>query len=270
MTKWTVSQTPFRTAPWGELIQNIPPHVLVEETGRTEDVLKGSECSNWSEIAYGKSLGWCYSGYLEDYLERYPLEVFIATPTPPTTDAEQYTIYEGRTKYNLCGELCCAYLLHRGLIELLDKWKTEKPAYYTRIYKGVLDKGTGIDDLYSIFTMYGYVPGMLRFDLGLKDYVLSRAVLTPRRLLKMLEDYGPAIIGVRIGSVSGHLQVSGVAHWVALTGVDPNGIDDGFVEVYNPFKNRRQLYPWDQFYASVGSPWGLWLDQKELDKIIPV
>ena len=76
----------------------------------------------------------------------------------------------------------------------------------------------------------------------------------------MLEKYY-LIAGVKIDLNSGKLRGQGIGHWVVLDKIVPNGINGGWVELYNPFPNKRQEYSYDEFIKSCGGPsWsGVWI-----------
>jgi len=77
------------------------------------------------------------------------------------------------------------------------------------------------------------------------------------------------IAGVKIDKFSGKLRGQGVGHWVVLDKITPNEINGGWVELYNPFPNKRQEYSYVEFIKSCSGPsWnGVWvkrnLDSKE-------
>jgi hypothetical protein len=51
----------------------------------------------------------------------------------------------------------------------------------------------------------------------------------------------------------------GIAHWVTVDKLTPNGINAGRVEIYNPFPNKRQEYSFNEFIKSCNSPaWSGW------------
>jgi hypothetical protein len=258
--KYAISQAPFRSTPGGILTEQkyIPQNGIVKPTGNKVTLTWYGNETVWEEIIYREITGWCYSGYLDTYEEVYPNEVDIPIATPSEIDAAQYIIYENHKKYNQCGEICVAFIVGDDLLSLLDTWKLNSPKYYERIYKYPNDKGTGIGDLDNLLnTVYGYSIPSLKLVDALNDPVIGRAMLSQERLMNLLVDGYSPIIGVRISGTTGRLQSTGVSHWVVPTRVFPNGTNRGFVELYNPFPNRKELYSWDEFYKAVGSPWGI-------------
>ncbi len=71
------------------------------------------------------------------------------------------------------------------------------------------------------------------------------------------------IAAIRIDSVAGNLGGGRVGHWVVLDKVFPEGINRGWVEIYNPFPNKRQEYSYSEFIKSCeAESWtGLWVNR---------
>jgi hypothetical protein len=86
-------------------------------------------------------------------------------------------------------------------------------------------------------------------ELGWKAESHSDAMPTPESLATGLADGHKYIFGTRLDTGSGLLTDSSkyAPHWVALTDVfqDPSG--QVFVQVYNPYNNREEIYSWDYF-----------------------
>jgi hypothetical protein len=58
------------------------------------------------------------------------------------------------------------------------------------------------------------------------------------------------------------MRGSGALHWVVVDRIVADGVNRGFMELYNPAPNRVQLYSWDEFIKSAGSPYGLWVPRQ--------
>ncbi|MGE5249099.1 MAG: hypothetical protein ACM3QS_02700, partial [Bacteroidota bacterium] len=248
--KWCIGQAPLRDGPNGVRLFDIPPAAMVEATGRQQNSpINGSDVL-WSEIEYRGRSGWVYDGYLEDYVDRFPPdEVLIQHPTPDPNDAAQYMIWEGRVKYNMCGELSAAWIGGDDIETFLKKWRKAAPGYYKWALFGDSDKPTGVDALESMLSVYGYPFPMLRAQTGLTDPFIGLRI-TPGRIQRMLQRHF-LIAGVKIDRNNGRLRGEGVGHWVVVDKVTPQGINAGLVELYNSFPNQREEYSYDEFLNSV-------------------
>lgn len=258
--KWCIWYAPFRESPTGNKIADLPTGSVVEPTGNQQEVIINGKKTLWSEVTYKGKSAWVYDAYLEDLVEKYPdFVVHIPHPTADPTDAAQYMILDGRVKYNMCGELCVAFIGGDDIETFVEKWKAVSPTYHKWALFGSNDKPTGIDALDSMLKVYGHPTPSLTFKAGLTDpYIGFR--ISPGRLQRMLETYY-LIAGVRIDGVTGKLRGQGIGHWVVLDKITPNGINGGWVEIYNPFPNKRQEYSYDEFINACGGPsWtGLWV-----------
>ena len=263
--KWCIGLAPLREEPAGQKVLEIPPEAVLQATGRQQPARVNGQDMLWSEVVYRDWSGWVYDGYLEDYLEKYPdMEVVIPHPTPDPNDAAQYMILEGDVKYNMCGELCAAFIGGDDIETFVEKWKNVSPAYYKWALLGDHDKPTGIDALESMLAVYGYPFPMLRFEGGLTDPVIGYR-LSPGRIRKLLETHF-LIAGVKIDRITGRLRGQGVGHWVVIDKMIPEGVNAGWVEVYNPSPNRREEYSYDEFLNSAGPyKMGLWVS-----RLVPV
>jgi len=109
--------------------------------------------------------------------------------------------------------------------------------------------------------VYGYPSPNTRFKKGLADRHTGLRI-TPGRFQKMLTTHY-LIAAIRIDSVAGNLGGGRVGHWVVLDKVFPEGINRGWVEIYNPFPNKRQEYSYSEFIKSCeAESWtGLWVNR---------
>ena len=255
--KWCIALAPMRDDPDGRKLLDLLPGATVELTGRQEMGRGGPEAI-WSEITYRSRTGWILDRYLEEIVDKFPEEVRIPSATPDPTDAAQYLLLDGRVKYNMCGELCAAFIGGDDIDTFLAKWETVSPGYYKWAVHGDNDNPTGANALESMLKVYGYEFPMLRFNAGLTDPIIGFRI-TPGRLQKMLADHY-LIAGVNIDRNSGKLRGQGIGHWVVLDKIETWGVNCGWVEIYNPFPNRRQQYSYDEFVNSAAPDWsGIWV-----------
>lgn len=196
--------------------------------------------------------GWVYAGYL-DRLSETLASVKIQNQTENPYDAEQYTVWDGKVQYNLCGFFCLAYVLDIDIpIEwMLDTLKEKKSTLMQRVFR---NRGlTGWQDLAEFLDAYE-VPSISLFDV-FRDKISKTIIFTAARLENILATH-QVIIAVSINKRTGRLARSGIRHWVVVDSVTP--IDyGGIVEIYNPFGNKYEAYGWDEFAESVGIPSGV-------------
>lgn len=272
--KWAVRSDDFADAPAGKKILKVERGAVVEFTG-AKDEKNGVQ---WAQIKYKGLTAWAKNAALEDFTDRFPdHEVIIQHPTPDEDDAAQYLLLPGENgvKNNMCGELCAAFITCLDIESFMTEWKAKAAVYYKLAVAGNTDMGTGIDSIQSMFRVapYNAEPGdLIIFEQGLMDPVTKRPVVSPGRMQKMLQTHY-LVAGVRIKSTdkfTGRLSGGGIGHWVVVDKVTPNGKNDGaqgWVEIYNPFPNKRQEYTFDEFMNSFGQPgkWnGLWVKRKSL------
>lgn len=209
-------------------------------------------------------MGWVYAGLLEDYEEQLPKDcVDLGEQTPAAHDAEQYVIYNGAKQVNLCGQICAAYAAGLPLGEMLELWRTVKPALWERVFRrrGYVAGGTGVPDLLSMLE----AAGMGGFSLAeaMRDPYLRRSRYSPAWLQRLTES-GQVIAGVTIHKYSGRLTAGGVLHWVVVERVVPERCGYGGVLVYNPFPNRVEGYSWSEFVTAAKVPMGVYVPKETL------
>ena len=243
--KWCIGLAPLREDPDGKRILDVPPDTVVEPTGGQETSHVNGREVFWSEVIYRNRTAWIMDGFLEDYVEKYPEEVLIPHPTPEPNDAAQYMLLDGRVKYNMCGELCAAFIGGDDIDTFLTKWEAVSPGYYKWAVRGDNDNPTGTDALESMLKVYGYGFPLLRFQAGLTDPLIGFRI-SPGRIQRMLKDH-TLIAAATVDGYTGKLRGQGVGHWVVLDKIEPCGVNGGWVELYNPFPNRRQQYSYDEF-----------------------
>ena len=229
---------------------------VYELTGKQEVVRE----EIWSEIKFKGSTGWVQDIYLEELIEdptSQGFEVLIPNPTADSTDAAQYLKWEKPKHINMCGELCVAFIGGDDIETFLTKWKEMDRRAYDRIVPN--DKTTGADMVDSMLKVYGYTGLNTHFKEGLKD-PHSGLKMSPGRFKKKLKTHY-LIASVGIGSTAGNIGGGNIRHWVVLDKVFPEGIEKGWVEIYNPFPNKRQEYSFLEFRNSCEARgWiGLWV-----------
>lgn len=267
--KYAITQARLRNLPGGQpgstVLVEVPQGHIVEFTGNETSSVYNGILSPWIQIVYsaaGRTWGgWSYAAFFNDYEAPRPV-VKIENPTDEINDAAQYVIFRGIKQVNLCGELSVAYLVGCSLGELLQKWEPHAPTVFNRIFQGGKGSVTGIPDLHSMLSAFDVPTPCLTLADGLRDPILERALVSPQRVERMLQSHR-AIVSVKIETQFGRLRPSGVGHWVVLENVYAHGIDNGAVEIYNPFSNSMEGYTWNEFTqsAKLGYPLGIWVER---------
>ena len=263
---WTTGQAPLRTAAGSSVkILDIPANSVVEG-GQVLNMPYNGMRIDWVHVKYQAAKyfeGWVYKGYLEEYEEEFDGDVVpIENDTPNPADAAQYMIWKGQTQFNMCGELCACYCFDISgeiptLELLLTQWEAKQVGIFRRVFgSGGRARGTDLGELDSMLSVFGYDTPSVRLAEALKDPVLNRPLVTPRRMAKLLEEH-QIILGVKIDGALGNLRGQGIGHWVVVDSIMPDGINGGYVHLYNPFPNRKQDYSWRELTASMGSPYGI-------------
>jgi len=269
--KWVVKADDFTDAPGGKKTLAVDRGAVVEFTG-AKDQKNGVE---WAQIKYKGTTAWAPNAALEDFRDHFQdHEVVIQRPTPDEDDAAQYMFLPGENgiKNNMCGQLCAAFITCLDIETFMLEWKAKAAVYYKLAVAGNTDMGTGIDSIQSMFRVapYSAEPGdVISFGQGMIDPVTRRPVISAGRMQKMLKEYY-LVAGVRIKSTdkfTGRLSGGGTGHWVVVDKITPNGKNDGclgWVELYNPFPNKRQEYTFDEFMTSFAGQLGVWVKRKSL------
>lgn len=269
--KWVVKAGEFADAPAGRKTLKVDRGAVVEFTG-AKDQKNGIE---WAQIKYKGTTAWAANSALEDFTDRFPdHEVVIQHPTPEEDDAAQYMFLPGENgiKNNMCGQLCAAFITCLDIETFMVEWKAKAAVYYKLAVAGNTDMGTGIDSIQSMFRVapYSAEPGdLILFGPALIDPVTRRTIASAGKMQKMLETHY-LIAGVRIKSTdkfTGRLSGGGTGHWVVVDKITTNGKNDGcqgWVEIYNPFPNKRQEYAFDEFMTSFAGQLGVWVKRKSL------
>ena len=189
--------------------------------------------------------------------EHYPDRVIsIPSATPDNKDAAQYLIRHGRKQFNLCGELCVAYITqdetgNDDIDKFLNYWQATDLNWYQQVFRNGLARTTGIYDLEKILVLYGYSVPLLRFE---KTQIIPLAV-------QINLSSSQAILGVQIDH-TGYLVGRGIAHWVVLENIFVIDNNHAICDIYNPFTNAMEPYSWRELMTSTGAyKQGIWVQR---------
>jgi len=245
MKWWVIKYTPLIAG--SSVLLYLPQGSVVEGE-------RGGEYSQVSFITRNKNYsGTVYSNYLEELTYEFPENtVFSWSQTPYPYDAAQYILWKNNVQFNLCGEASICYIFGDTIENMLTKWEAKPVSVFQRIFHGGKANTTGINDLKDMVAIYGGETELL--SNLLKDK--SVPILSPRRLQSVVNKWR-IVIACRISGATGELRASGIPHWVVLDKVIPDGINRGFVEIWNPFSGRGERYGWREFSESVYPPYGL-------------
>lgn len=249
---WTILPARMRSSPAiGQILLTIEAGKIVQPTGASQTVAGGL----WLEATYRAYRGWIYAGLLEQLVPNPGLPdvdiVSIADDwqNPDVNAARQYILIDGQVKHNLCGPFCAAYVSNSSIKQFLGMWKAAAPEYWRISVQQ--DKPVGLGVVDTMLAVWGRPA--VRFTELLRDPVAG-IVISPARLKDLLQHTWRLIAGVKIGS-NGKLNAGNIGHWVVLEDVQPYGIGDGAVTIYNPFANRYETYSYPEFMRSMTS-WG--------------
>lgn len=188
----------------------------------------------------------------------YPNNVLkIPDATPSQTDAAQYMIRKGKIQYNLCGEMCVAYLMKDDthtdtLDDYLDYWEVKDPKWYQSWFPNGISRTTSLIDLQRMLGDYG-VTG---------TFPKLTAIPMQTNWLEGMVANSQAIVGVNIDN-TGYLVGKGIPHWVVLTRFTKIDANHAIVDIYNPFTNAIEPYGWKEFLNSMGTyRQGFWLKRE--------
>ena len=239
-------------------------------TVRRQNVRVGGSQEVWAEVDFKGKSGWVQQAFLDDYVEEFPgHEVKIDHQTADPDDAQQYLDWEGETQYNMCGELCVAYIVGQPLVSVLEKWKNFPEKGSFSYSKSTIKVGTTANHLQDIFRAYDYTDAeFLEFTSAIQDQSLDKDGMRMAGRLKT--HYLVALVRSNLkgnGELLDNRLVDSRKHWVVVNAVTHGG---NRVEIYNPFHNRREIYSYSEFYNScVGGAKlsGFWVKRK---KPVPV
>jgi len=239
--KWIIKEygyTPMMALPQasGKKMRDLSHKMIVTASGEIDN--------GFEQVYYGGDLGWVLSKYLENYDQVLPKDCVDMgdLQTPDENDAQQYIVWNGVKQVNMCGEMCVAFLLNLPLETVLENWRAGSLPFYKRIFGGGRATGTSAEDLMILLALYG------------KESVLLSKILpqyTPE-LLRPLT----CITSCRMDTVTGRLNGGGVGHWVVPVTIHAERCGYGYVEIYNPYPNRIEVYSWPEYLASCRQPYG--------------
>ena len=202
--------------------------------------------------------GWVYTPYLEELTYLNTECVLLPKETISDQDLAQFVVWDARVQYNLCGQICLAYIYGKSLPETLTTWKENIPSHYRQVMPGGISMPTGMADLIAISNTLGTAIHVTVRD-AFTDKKFRHQVLSPNRLLEWIQDGYQPIFGVSVERQYGRLRPSGIAHWIVVDNVIIDGPDNGLVLLYNPASNRVETYSWYEFVSSVKTPTGVML-----------
>lgn len=265
----TNSQSPLRdVVGTGKKLLNIPKGSIVELISIVPNVRYSGLDTVWLKVEYRDVVGYSYSGFFDKYENSLPQDIvdLSGLQTPDPFDAPQYVLLDGKKKYNMCGEICCSYVMGMSLKEVLDEWSRKSPNIVSRIFKGSIDRGTSAQTLVGLFDSFGLESETIssRF----RDPLLKRTVFTLQRAYESLKD-NHIVLGVKIGrdGIIGH---GGIGHWVVLTEIEQYG-SQGVCTIMNPFSNSYEIYSWEDLVSANARIDGVIIPAKKLPeiKIVP-
>ena len=280
--KWCFDRTPvYFSAEEPQPSAYLDKGTVVGLTEPPQNIAAASSGSPWSEIAYQVNdlqvgtqwvTGWVNNAYLDDYNEKFPNSgVVIPNPTPNPRDAQQYMLLDGTVRYNMCGELCVAFLVNDNIDAVLAKWKAKSPNAYNSVLAGGKDTGTFVSDMNN---MLGALLGEYGFGSDPDQTVnFSDRLTIPVSAASLLEDLKKMLVThslVALVTINNSGELIGkenvrIKHWVVVDRLTQNG---NRVELYNPFPNKREEYSFHEFYGSCRLPWlGAWVKRKEARSI---
>jgi hypothetical protein len=212
--------------------------------------------NGYHKIQYRQFTGWVREEHIEPFVVSLSENVVqINNPTPAEYDAPQYVVYNGTTQFNMCGQLCVAYVFRESSLEtFLEKWKNIHGSYWKQVFGTGKARGTSVDELVNMTKTYP--SKTIPIQKAMDDSVSKLYLLSPVRLSKWLEDGWKYIAGVKISNQTGVLQQTGILHWVCIDRVFTERFG-GMVEMYNPFPNAIERYSWNEFLLSAGVPYGI-------------
>jgi hypothetical protein len=250
---------------------SVAVHTLMQGdivTVKRQNVIVGGSRAKWAEVEFKGKSGWAQQAFLDDYVEEYPgHEVEIDHQTADPNDAQQYMEWEGETQYNMCGELCVAYIVGKKLTDILETWKNFDQKGSFSYSKSTIKDGTTALHLQDIFRAFRYTDAdFLDFTSAVPDQSLDKEGQRMAGRLKTHYLVARIRSNVKVGG-NGELlnnqPVDQRNHWVVVNAVTYGG---NRVEIYNPYHNRREVYSYSEFYNScVGGAKlsGFWVKRKQ-------
>lgn len=278
LKKWCFERTPAYVSPnESRHSAYLEKGAVVELTGQKQSTFSATNTISWTQVVYktydsraGKQwmTAWVNDAFLDDYNESFPDSgVLIRSATDDPHDAQQYMVLDGKTRYNMCGPLCVAFLVEDEMDVVLEKWKTNSPVSYQSMLAGGKDSGTTESDLKKIL---GAVLGAYGYGADDDQVVRFRERLTfpvnptsmTQALQSMLATHALVVLVTinKFGQPIANTETPQIQHWVIIDKITRNG---NRLETYNPFPNKREEWSFNEFYRSCRVSWsGLWVKRK--------
>lgn len=263
---YTNSQARLRKSPSkGETLLKIPKWQICELLDVVTDVQHSGMKTTWLKIRYRGKIGYSYEGFFDDYNHPPPENIVdlqgIQTADP--YDAQQYIIWDGQKKVNMCGEICVSHITKFPLDEVLKDWTRKAPNIVSRIFGGSTDRGTGYHTLVKLLENMGRPNGQ-SLNAYFKDKLLGRTIFTLPRAHEALR-HNEIIMGVKIGR-DGYVGTGSILHWVTLESVEIFG-KQAICVIFNPYMNREEIYSWSELIKSGANIDGVVVPRLESDDV---
>jgi hypothetical protein len=244
--------TPFRELPLktSKKIADIPENTVVI----TDEFME----NDFYHVEYNGRNGWISRNFIDPYLETLPKNcINIPNQTPNENDFEQYFFLDGVKQVNFCGQIALCYAAKMDLEDFISIMQLQAPILWKRLKGSGKFKGTTAADLMQMCSVLA-LPAQ-PMDVVTKDTILSRSRYTVAGL-KNLCDTGFPVVACKIDAGSGRLRGQGVGHWALITAIFPERAG-ARVQLFNPAPNRIEEYSWQELTASMGQPYGVWIER---------
>lgn len=304
--KWCIKGTPLYEKRGDEFVKSNTEISIykVYDVTKNREIFKGKV---WSEIWFldkdkkEKTL-WVQDVYLEELVEeneqveygdkKFPDSEVDISPelrNLNTSGPAQRIRWEGTNKdgkFNLCSEFCIAFIVGKSIEDFLLKLAADRNDLYKKYV--FADKATfkpQIKEMVEIYKVYQDKETVLNLGANIRDGIREglkklspeeqildlNIFYTPGRMKRILEDYYLiANVGLKGGKLYTKAGGGGTyaGHWIVLDIVKPYGINEGWVEVYNPYYNKREGYTFKQFKNfCANAQTGVWV--KRINKSEP-
>lgn len=251
---YTVSKTPVYSSPGlkGEKVTEIPAWTVVHYEGLTDKSFDDEKMVRWLFVSWQdpKTListnGWAAQNHFERLTNEFqPNRVKNGT---------------NLNSQDFLGEMCVAFVLGRSLQEVIEGLRVPKPDLISKIFR-LRKQSLSHHQMQRLFQRFKIEP-LWMVDV-LLDTVVGAPVFTPLNVLKRTAKLSPLfevwIDPLKQGRLCPQNGTGAVLlrSWVVVTKITPDGVADGWVELFNPFVNQVQRYVWYTFAESVGNPNGL-------------
>jgi len=213
--------------------------------------------NDFFEVDYRGKRGYVYKPLLEELVETDEITDLDKNVVEidedvrnKTNSAKQYITVEGKTKYNLCGQFCVAYSNNDSIMSFLNKWKSKSPMYYA--LSTLADKPTGVPVLKDMQSVYH--KNYFDFKNLLTDEIAG-FLISPVRIKKLLQNHN-LIVGLNINSAGQVIKGRAIGHWVCFVDIEPSGINNAKIKIYNPYLNRMEIIDYRLLLESMTA--GIW------------